>query len=99
MPSSPLAVAAHFSMRPSASIAPMAFPMLPTVAHENMTSGGIFILYAIATPIAIPHAPLANFAIVAKKPRKGIWLSVSNIVPMSSEANRPSAIAPIASMK
>ena len=78
---------------------PAALAACPTAASENSTSGGAWSAYPMAMAIAGPATALANppisesAAMPVRSPR------VPKMVPMSSDANRPCAIAPSAPMQ
>ena len=78
---------------------PREYPAYPTVAHENMTSGSALSEQATATPIAIPAEAEASLLISVNNSTPVYFPMVLKIVPMSSDANKPRAIAPIASIK
>ena len=78
---------------------PRVLPAMPTVAAEKSTSCGAFKAWAMATPRAAPVALLAYWAITLKLSICSCCPRVSKMVPMSSEAKSPKAIAPRASMR
>ena len=70
----------------------------PTAARENSTMGSALRAYPMATAIAGPDTAIAYAPISVKNCRPLSTPTVLNIVPISSEQNKPCAIAPRASI-
>ena len=70
----------------------------PTATSENNTNGGQCSAYPMATAIAGPVAAFAYPPILTSTSIPNCSPSVAIIVPISSEANNPCAIAPRASI-
>ena len=79
---------------------PSTLALAPTVTMEKSTKGGACSASAMATAMAAPTTSvvLAKAPTCTKKSMPSCWPSVSKMVPISSDANRPCAMAPSASM-
>ena len=78
---------------------PRVFAAAPTATSENSTSAGARRAKPIDTAMAGPAAALAYPPISSSTPMPSCVPSVAKMVPMSREAKRPCAMAPIASMR